>query len=64
MSFYFLIYNFLEIFSEMDWGLVVKLALPAKVTRGANMVFVIYDRCVTNQFFNILYFSCNLICNL
>jgi hypothetical protein len=26
----------------MDWGLVVKLALPAKVTRRANKVIGIY----------------------
>jgi hypothetical protein len=29
---------------DVDWGLVVKLALPAKVTRSANKVFGIYDR--------------------
>jgi hypothetical protein len=29
---------------DMDWGLVVKLALPAKVTRRANKVIGIYDR--------------------
>jgi hypothetical protein len=29
---------------DMDWGLVVKLALPAKVTRRANKVTGIYDR--------------------
>jgi hypothetical protein len=28
----------------VDWGLVVKLALPAKVTRRANKVTGIYDR--------------------
>jgi hypothetical protein len=29
---------------DMDWRLVVKLALPAKVTRRANKVTGIYDR--------------------
>jgi hypothetical protein len=29
---------------DMDWGLVVKLALPAKVTRRANKDIGIYDR--------------------
>jgi hypothetical protein len=29
---------------DMDCGLVVKLALPAKVTRRANKVTGIYDR--------------------
>jgi hypothetical protein len=29
---------------NVDWGLVVKLALPAKVTRRANKVIGIYDR--------------------
>jgi hypothetical protein len=29
---------------DMDWGLVVKLALPANVTRRANKVIGIYDR--------------------
>jgi hypothetical protein len=29
---------------DVDWGLVVKLALPAKVTRRANKVVGIYDR--------------------
>jgi hypothetical protein len=29
---------------EVDWGLIVKLALPAKVTRRANKVIGIYDR--------------------
>jgi hypothetical protein len=29
---------------DVDWGLVVKLALPAKVTRRANKVIGIYDR--------------------
>jgi hypothetical protein len=29
---------------DVYWGLVVKLALPAKVTRRANKVFGIYDR--------------------
>jgi hypothetical protein len=29
---------------DVNWGLVVKLALPAKVTRRANKVFRIYDR--------------------
>jgi hypothetical protein len=30
---------------DVDWGLVVKLALPAKVTRRANNVIGrIYDR--------------------
>jgi hypothetical protein len=28
---------------DVDWGLV-KLALPAKVTKRANKVFGIYDR--------------------
>jgi hypothetical protein len=28
----------------VNWGLVVRLALPAKVTRRANMVLGIYDR--------------------
>jgi hypothetical protein len=34
----------LESTLDMDWGLVVKLALPAKVTRRANKVTGIYDR--------------------
>jgi hypothetical protein len=29
---------------DVDWGLVVKLALAAKVTRRANKVIGIYDR--------------------
>jgi hypothetical protein len=29
---------------DVDWGLVVKLALPAKVTKRANKVIGIYDR--------------------
>jgi hypothetical protein len=29
---------------DVDWGLVVKLALPAKVTKCANKVIEIYDR--------------------
>jgi hypothetical protein len=29
---------------DVDWGLVVKLALSAKVTERANKVFGIYDR--------------------
>jgi hypothetical protein len=29
---------------DVNWGLVVKLALPAKVTRRANKVIGIYDR--------------------
>jgi hypothetical protein len=29
---------------DVDWGLVVKLALPAKVTRRAKKVIGIYDR--------------------
>jgi hypothetical protein len=29
---------------DVDWGLVVKLALPATVTRRANKVIGIYDR--------------------
>jgi hypothetical protein len=29
---------------DVDWGLVVKLALPAKVTEHANNVIEIYDR--------------------
>jgi hypothetical protein len=29
---------------DVDWGLVVKLALPAKLTRRANKVIGIYDR--------------------
>jgi hypothetical protein len=29
---------------DVDWVLVVKLALPAKVTRRANKVIGIYDR--------------------
>jgi hypothetical protein len=29
---------------DVDWGLVVNLALPAKVTRRANKVIGIYDR--------------------
>jgi hypothetical protein len=28
---------------DVDWGLVVKLALPAKVTKRANKVIGIYD---------------------
>jgi hypothetical protein len=28
---------------DVDWGLVVKLALPAKVTRCANKVIGIYN---------------------
>jgi hypothetical protein len=33
---------------DVDWGLVVKLALPGKVTRRAYKVFGIYDRFLTN----------------
>jgi hypothetical protein len=29
---------------DVDWGLVVKLALPAKVTKRANKVIGLYDR--------------------
>jgi hypothetical protein len=29
---------------DVDWGLVVKLALPEKVTKRAYKVFGIYDR--------------------
>jgi hypothetical protein len=36
----------------VDWGLVVKLALPEKVTRCAYKVFGIYDRFLTNVQFN------------
>jgi hypothetical protein len=36
----------------VDWGLVVKLALPEKVTRRAYKVFGIYDRFLTNVQFN------------
>jgi hypothetical protein len=28
---------------DVDWGLVVKLALPAKLTRRAYYVFGVYD---------------------
>jgi hypothetical protein len=30
--------------ADVNYGLVVKLALPAKVTRRANKLFGIYDR--------------------
>jgi hypothetical protein len=36
----------------VDWGLVVKLALPEKVTRRAHKVFGFYDRFLTNIPFN------------
>jgi hypothetical protein len=29
---------------DVDWGVVVKLALPEKVTKRAYKVFGIYDR--------------------
>jgi hypothetical protein len=29
---------------DVDWGLVIKLALPAKVTKRANKVIEIYER--------------------
>jgi hypothetical protein len=29
---------------DVDWGLVVKLTQPAKVTKRANKVIEIYDR--------------------
>jgi hypothetical protein len=29
---------------DVDWGLVVKLPLPAKVTKRANKFIEIYDR--------------------
>jgi hypothetical protein len=54
---------------DMDWGLVVKLALPAKVTRRANKVIGIYDRSHHDQLHSyplrfdmavsILNFTCN-----
>jgi hypothetical protein len=37
---------------NVDWGLVVKLALPGKVTRRAYKVFGIFDRFLTNVQFN------------
>jgi hypothetical protein len=33
---------------DVDWGLVVKLALAGKVTRRACKIFGIYDRFLTN----------------
>jgi hypothetical protein len=36
----------------VDWGLVVKLALPEKITRRSYKVFGIYDRFLTNVQFN------------
>jgi hypothetical protein len=35
----------------MDWGFVVKLVLPRKVTRRAYKVRGIYDRFLTNVLF-------------
>jgi hypothetical protein len=35
---------------DVDWGLVVKLALLAKVTRHANKVIGIYDSLTNVQF--------------
>jgi hypothetical protein len=29
---------------DVDWGLVIKLALPAKVTKRANKVIELYER--------------------
>jgi hypothetical protein len=37
---------------DVDWELVVKLALPGKVTKRAYKVFGIYDRFLTNVQFN------------
>jgi hypothetical protein len=37
---------------DVDWGLVVKLALPEKVTRRAYKIFEIYDRFLTKVQFN------------
>jgi hypothetical protein len=37
---------------DVDWGLVVRLALTAKVTRRAYKVFGIYDRFLTKVQFN------------
>jgi hypothetical protein len=36
----------------VDWGHVVKLALPGKVTRRASKVFGICERFLTNVQFN------------
>ncbi|CAH1383092.1 unnamed protein product, partial [Tenebrio molitor] len=36
---------------DVDWGLVVKLALPEKVTRRAYKIFEIYDRFLTKVHF-------------
>jgi hypothetical protein len=43
------------LYVDVDWGLVVKLALPGKVTRRAYKVFGIYDRFLTNVHFNHTY---------
>jgi hypothetical protein len=40
----YIIYNYSWNVMDVDWGLVVKLALPAKVTKRANKVIGIYDR--------------------
>jgi hypothetical protein len=37
---------------DVDWGLVVKLALPGKVTRRTYKVFGIYDRFLTKVKFD------------
>jgi hypothetical protein len=37
---------------DVDWRLVVKLALPGKVTRHAYKVFGIYDRFLVKVQFN------------
>jgi hypothetical protein len=37
---------------DVDWGLVVKLALPKEVTRRVYKVFGIYDRFLTKVQFN------------
>jgi hypothetical protein len=37
---------------DVDWELVVKLALPGKVTRRAYKVFAIYDRFLTSVQFS------------
>jgi hypothetical protein len=37
-------YNYCRNVIDVDWGLVVKLALPGKVTMRAYKVFGIYDK--------------------
>jgi hypothetical protein len=49
---------FLTVNLGVDWGLVVKLALPAKVTRRANKVlFGIYDSTVVLWYSAVISFK-------